>query len=52
MLSKLVENMIRSLVVKANLANAYKTMAQDSLLEEEAKEWINGTAGDVGNESW
>lgn len=50
--SKWIENMIRPLVDKADLANAYKVMAQDRQREEEADEWINGTSGDVGNESW
>ena len=50
--SRWIENMIRPLVDKADLANAYKTMAQDREREEEAHEWVNGTAGDVGNESW
>lgn len=50
--SKWIENMIRPLVDKSDLARSYQMMAQDRQREEDAKEWINGTAGDVGNESW
>ena len=50
--SKWIENMIRPYVDKSDLASAYKTMGQDKAREKEAKDWVNGTFGDVGHESW
>jgi hypothetical protein len=50
--SKWIENYIRPFVDKSDLASSYKMMAQDKDRENEAQEWINGTFGDVGHESW
>lgn len=50
--SKWIENFIRPFVDNSDLAAAYKTMAQDKNREHEAQEWISGTFGDVGHESW
>lgn len=51
-ISKWIENMIRPLVDKSSLANSYKAMARDKEREQEANEWINGTFGDVGHDTW
>jgi hypothetical protein len=50
--SKWIENMIRPVVDKSDLANAYKMMAEDDAREKEAQEWLSATSGDVGHESW
>ena len=50
--SRFIENMIKPLVLHSDLADAYQAMAQDSERESAAREWINGTSGDVVHESW
>ena len=35
-----------------DLDAAYREMAVDSVREQEALEWIQGTIGDVGEETW
>ena len=51
-ISKWIENMIKPLVDKSNLANSYKDMAKDKEREEEANDWVNGTFADVGHDTW
>lgn len=50
--SRWVENIIRPYVDNSELANSYKEMAQDKKREQDAREWVNGTFGDIGNEPW
>ena len=49
--SKWIENTIKPLVDNSDLAASYKQMALDTSREKEANEWINGTFGDIPNES-
>lgn len=51
-ISKWIESTIKQLVDNSDLATSYKLMAQDTAREKEAQEWIEGTSGDISNESW
>lgn len=50
--SKWIENMIKPLVDKSSLANSYKSMSKDKEREQEANDWVSGTFGDVGHDTW
>ena len=43
--------MIRPLVNKSDIANAYKAMAEDKEREADALTWCNGLAGDMADAS-
>lgn len=51
-ISKWIENTIKNLVDNSDLATSYKLMSQDREREQEAREWISGTTGDIPHESW
>lgn len=50
-ISQFVENLVRPHVVYENAEQAYSEMAADRVREEEALEWVEGTAGDVADET-
>jgi hypothetical protein len=49
-ISRFVEDLVRSHVVKHRLESAYAEMAKDTRREKEALEWAEGTFGDSTNE--
>lgn len=51
-ISQFIEDLVRDRVMKPDLDAAYREMAADTAQEKEAQEWIEGTAGDVGDEPW
>jgi predicted CopG family antitoxin len=50
-ISKFIEGLVRPHVLKADLAAAYREMAQDKEREAEAHEWAEGLIGDVADET-
>jgi predicted CopG family antitoxin len=50
-ISRFIETLVRPHVSKSHLEAAYKEMAQDEQREAEALEWVEGTVGDVGDET-
>ena len=46
-ISQFIEDIVRPHVVKKNLAAAYIEMSKDEEREQEAREWSEGTLGDV-----
>jgi predicted CopG family antitoxin len=51
-ISQFIEDLVRSHVMKPDLDAGYREMAADTEQEKEAQEWLDGTAGDVGDEPW
>ena len=50
-ISQFIESLVRPHIIRENLENAYREMAQDEVREIEAFEWTEATIGDVGNEA-
>jgi predicted CopG family antitoxin len=50
-ISKFIESLVRPYVDSEALEAAYKEMAQDKEREAEAREWAEGTVGDVADET-
>jgi len=50
-ISQFIESLVRPYVLGKDLEAAYKMMAQDEAREIEALEWIEGTIGDVADET-
>ena len=51
-ISRYIEDLVRSKIMKSELENAYKLMASDKNREKESLEWVEGTFGDFSNETW
>lgn len=51
-ISQFIEDLVRDRVLKPDLEAGYRAMAADKEQEREAREWLEGTAGDVGDEPW
>ena len=49
-ISRFVEELVRPHVVKQELDSAYKAMANDTVREEEAHEWVEAAIGDIADE--
>jgi len=49
-ISSFIESLVRSHVVREDLASAYQEMAQDEAREAEARDWAEGTVLDVADE--
>ena len=45
-ISRFIEELVRTHVVRKDMYAAYKEMAADSVMESEALEWADGTLGD------
>jgi hypothetical protein len=50
-ISRFIESLVRPYVVQEDLYAEYRAMAQDEAREREAHEWIEGTVGDVADET-
>jgi len=50
-ISRFIESLVRPHVMAESLAEAYRAMASDEEREGEAEEWVEGTIGDVANET-
>ncbi|MCI0441098.1 MAG: addiction module antitoxin [Chloroflexi bacterium] len=50
-ISQFIESLVRPHVVDADFEEAYRQMAEDESREAEALEWVEGTVGDVSDES-
>ena len=50
-ISKFIESLVRPHVVKSDLDEEYRQMAQDKEREAEALEWANALIGDVADEA-
>ena len=50
-ISGFIEKLVRPHVIRKDLEDAYKEMAQDELREAEALDWSEGTIGDVADEA-
>ncbi|MDA0734267.1 MAG: addiction module antitoxin [Chloroflexi bacterium] len=50
LISQFIEDLVRPYVIEADLAAAYREMAEDEEREAEALEWTEATIGDVGSE--
>jgi hypothetical protein len=51
-INQLVENLLKLHVLKMEMHEAYKQMANDGERESEALEWAEATIGDISNEAW
>lgn len=49
-ISRFIEDLVRPYVMRQDLEEAYRNMAQDEARESEALEWAEGTFGDVSDE--
>ena len=49
-ISRFIEDLVRPHVVKKDMYAAYKEMATDQVRESEAREWAEGTFGEVHKE--
>ncbi|MCI0639447.1 MAG: hypothetical protein L0Y72_01450 [Gemmataceae bacterium] len=50
-ISKFIETLVRPKVLRDDLEAGYRAMALDEEREAEAKEWAEGTCGDVADET-
>lgn len=50
-ISHFIEELVRPYVVRENLEDAYREMAQEEERESEALEWAEATIGDVNDET-
>ncbi len=50
-ISRFIEDLVRAHVVSEKLEDGYRAMAQDEAREAEAHAWVEGTAGDVSDET-
>ena len=50
-ISQFIESLVRPHVLKSSLEAAYQEMAADEAREMEALEWLEGTIGDVADET-
>ncbi|MBI3821874.1 MAG: addiction module antitoxin [Planctomycetes bacterium] len=50
-ISGFIEKLVRPHVIRKDLEDAYKEMAQDEAREAEALAWAEGTVGDVADET-
>lgn len=50
-ISRFIQELVRPHVLEADLADAYRMMAEDEEREREALDWIEGIAGDVSDDS-
>jgi hypothetical protein len=50
-ISGFIEKLVRPHVIRKDLEEAYKEMAQDEAREAEAMAWAEGTIGDVADEA-
>ena len=50
-ISQFIEALVRPHVLDTELEEGYRLMAQDEQYEAEAQEWIEGTVGDLADES-
>ena len=50
-ISKFIENLLRPRVVPKCLEEGYREMAADEAREAEAREWVQGTFRDYGDET-
>lgn len=50
-ISRFIEELVRPHVLKKDMYAAYKEMAADQIRESEAMEWVEGTIGDVNDET-
>lgn len=48
-ISQFIEDLVRPHVIRQDIENAYKEMAQDELREAEALDWSEGIIGDIGS---
>lgn len=50
-ISPFIESLVRPHVVRADLEEAYRQMADEEAREAEALDWAEGTIGDVADEA-
>ena len=50
-ISRFIESLVRPYVLYGDFQEVYRQMAADTEREAEAREWIEGTAGDVRDEA-
>jgi predicted CopG family antitoxin len=50
-ISQFIESLVRPHVLNKDLEAAYEEMAKDELREAEAREWIEGTIGEISDET-
>ena len=50
-ISHFIEELVRPYVVRENLEDAYREMAQEEERESEALEWAEATIGDISDET-
>ena len=48
-ISQFIENLVKPHVLHQDLSLAYQEMASDEKREQEAREWVDGTIGDVND---
>lgn len=51
-ISRFIEDLVKPKVINEELELAYQQMAEDSLREEEALQWSEGTFEEFHNETW
>jgi hypothetical protein len=47
-ISQFIEDLVRPHLLHPDLSEGYRLMAADEAREAEAREWVEGTCGDVG----
>jgi predicted CopG family antitoxin len=50
-ISQFIEDLVRPHVLHPDLSEGYRLMAADEAREAEAHEWVEGTCGDVADET-
>ena len=50
-ISRFIESLVRPYVIYGDIQEGYRQMAADTEREAEAREWIEGTAADIGDEA-
>lgn len=50
-ISWFIESFVRPYVMYGDIQEGYRQMAADTVREAEAREWIEGTAGDIRDEA-
>ncbi len=50
-ISRFIESLVRPYVLYGDIEEGYRRMAADTQREAEAMEWMEGTAGDIGDEA-
>jgi hypothetical protein len=51
-ISGFIQQLVRPHVLRPELDAAYREMAADRVREVAAEPWVNGLAGDVGDDAW